>query len=86
MQRINLGFWYQLGAAVRPLLALKSDSPLFEVFGAVAVAHQWVEAALNARVLRLSTSYPSATKLRDALNELVESIDFGTEPLGSGLV
>jgi hypothetical protein len=80
MQRINLGFWYQLGAAVRPLLALRIDTPMFQVLTACVPARQWVEAALNARIVRLSTSHPSAIRLHDSLVSLLDSLDFSADP------
>jgi hypothetical protein len=85
MQRINLGYWYQLGAAVRPLLSLNAESPLFEAWGAAYTGRQWVESVIAGRILRLSTSFPSATRLRDALSALIDSVDFSADPLPNTL-
>src|SRR6185369_3525663 len=81
MQRINVGFWYQLGAAARPLLELKVESSIFDVFNTSFSARQWVDAVVAGRILRPATGYSAATRLRDALNELINSTDFSADPL-----
>jgi hypothetical protein len=79
VQRINIGFWYQLGAAIRPLLAFRRDSPASEVVAAAYAARQWMDAVINS-VMPLQTSYDSAVAFRVALDELIISIDLTAEP------
>lgn len=80
MERINIGFWYQLGATIRPLLALRWDSPAMEVVTAAYMARQWLDVVLNSKIMPLHTSYGSAINLRTALDELITSIDFTADP------
>lgn len=85
MQRINLGFWYQLGAGVRPLPAMKTDSPIFEAWGAAYTAKHWVDGLLAARILPPSTSYRAAVRLQEALGALIESVDFSADPMPTSI-
>ena len=69
MQRINLAYFYDLGAAMRPLPNLKPDTPLSESWVMLYEAEKQLGFLLESSLLApaIRSSYETGKKLRTAL-------------------
>jgi hypothetical protein len=70
MRRIDLGWWYRFGGAIQVLLNMLPSAPPLNVHVAALTTTDWLNTALSADVVPLSTSLNAALQLRAALNAL----------------
>lgn len=83
MQRINLAYFYDLGAAMRPLSGLKPDQTLSECWVMLYEAERQLGFLMDSSLLSpaIRSSYETGQKLRSALKTLTATTDW-TKKLG----
>jgi hypothetical protein len=75
MIRIDGYFFYQVGAAIRPLTVINENTTKADVRGLLYGAQAWLQAVLGQDLFRLKTSLPKGNELLTVIKNLVSKFD-----------
>ena len=70
MIRVDPYFLYQVGAAIRPLIAVRPEWTKNQLRGRLLTAEHWVDTLINNSVYKLPTSWPSGDALLKTIRRL----------------
>lgn len=82
MKRIDLGQWYQLGAAVQPFLEIPTDTSFINLYVTARDARKLLGSTINSDVFGLAASVPSGKALVTALEKFLSRME-GVRDVGS---